>query len=199
VIESTVAECERLSRIADNLLFLARAESTREKVNRTRFDARAAVEKIAAYYETIAEERNITLDCKGAGEINADALLFTLAVTNLVDNAMRFTSAGGNITISVTNREKTADISVADNGCGIPREHISHVFDRFYTADPSRNSGGTGLGLALVKSIMELHRGAATIQSEVNRGTTVTLSFPSRTEGDHETVASSSKEERQQG
>ena len=189
VIESTVAECERLSRIADNLLFLARAESTREKINRTKFDARAAVEKITAFYQTIAEERNVTLACAGNGDVNADSLLFTRAVSNLVDNAMRFMTPGGNITISVSNHDSATDISVADNGCGIPAEHIPRVFDRFYTVDPSRNSGGTGLGLALVKSIVELHGGAATVQSEVNRGTTVILTFPSQPGDAHETAA----------
>ena len=188
VIESTVAECERLSRIADNLLFLARAESAREQIQRARFNARETMEKIAAFYQAVAEERNITLKCSGEGEVNADPLLFTRAVTNLVDNAMRFTPAGGNITISVENRGDAADVSVSDTGCGIPQEHISRVFDRFYTVDPSRNSGGTGLGLALVKSIAELHGGSVTIQSELNRGTTVRLTFPSRAVADQTSI-----------
>lgn len=178
VIESTVVECEGLSRIADNLLFLARAESAREQIKRTRFDARAAIEKIATFYETIAEERNITLDCEGNTEVNADAFLFTRAVSNLVDNAMRFTPSGGRITMSVKNHDQEAEVSVTDNGCGIPPEHVQRVFDRFYTVDPSRNSGGSGLGLALVKSIVELHGGSVAIRSKLNGGTTVTLKFP---------------------
>ena len=181
VIESTVAECESLSRIAENLLFLARAESAREQIKRTKFDARAAIEKIAAFYQTVAEDRNITLDCQGNGEVDADSLLFTRAVNNLVDNAMRFTPAGGRITISIKNHDNVSDVAVSDDGRGIPPEHIARVFDRFYTVDPSRNSGGTGLGLSLVKTIAELHGGSATIHSEPNRGTKVTLSFPSQT------------------
>jgi len=178
VIESTVVECERLSRIADNLLFLARAESAREQIKRTKFDGRAAIERIAGFYETVAEDRNITVNCEGSGEVVADNFLFNRAVTNLVDNAMRFTPSGGKITLSVRNHDAIAEVSVADDGSGIAPEHIQRVFDRFYTVDPSRNSGGTGLGLALVKSIAELHGGSAVIRSELNQGTTVTLKLP---------------------
>ena len=179
VIESTVVECERLSRIADNLLFLARAESAREQIKPTRFDGRAAIERSTAFYETVAEERNITMHCEGSAEIDADTFLFTRAISNLVDNALRFTPGGGKITLSVKDNHSASEVSVIDTGCGIPAEHIQRVFDRFYTVDPSRNSGGSGLGLALVKSIAELHGGSAVIRSELDRGTTVTLNFPS--------------------
>jgi signal transduction histidine kinase len=118
------------------------------------------------------------VNCEGSGEVVADNFLFNRAVTNLVDNAMRFTPSGGKITLSVRNHDAIAEVSVADDGSGIAPEHIQRVFDRFYTVDPSRNSGGTGLGLALVKSIAELHGGSAVIRSELNQGTTVTLKLP---------------------
>ena len=101
VIESSVAECERLSGIIDNLLFLARAEAANGHIERIRFDGRAAIEKVAAYFRTIAEDRNIEIKCAGEGEIDADPLLFSRAVSNLVDNALRFTPDGGIITIAV--------------------------------------------------------------------------------------------------
>ena len=180
VIESTVAECERLSRIVDNLLFLARAESAREQIKSTRFDGRAAIEKIAGFYQTVAEERNITLTCEGNGDVDADSFLFTRAVSNLVDNAMRFTASGGRIRIAISKSTDGAEISVVDNGCGISASHIPRVFDRFYTVDPSRNAGGAGLGLSLVKSIAELHGGAVHIESAADRGTTVRLKLPNK-------------------
>jgi two-component system heavy metal sensor histidine kinase CusS len=178
VIESSVAECERLSGIVDNLLFLARAESADRQIQRTRFDARAAVEKIAAYYQTIAEDRHVIIRCTGEGEIYADAVLFARAVSNLVDNALRFTPNAGNISISIAARAADSEISISDTGCGIPAEHLPRVFDRFYRADLSRSSEGVGLGLALVKSITDLHGGSARLESEVGRGTTVVLTFP---------------------
>jgi two-component system, OmpR family, heavy metal sensor histidine kinase CusS len=180
VIESSVGECEKLTAIVDNLLFLARAEAAEEHVQRALFSGKDAVEKIAAFYEPIAEEHHVTIVCAGEGDISADPMLFGRAVSNLVGNALRFTAAGGTILISIVVRPEQAEISVKDTGCGIAAEHLPRVFDRFYRAESSRSSQGSGLGLALVKSIMDLHGGSAAIESEVNRGTTVTLTFPTQ-------------------
>jgi two-component system, OmpR family, heavy metal sensor histidine kinase CusS len=180
VIESTICECERLSGIVDNLLFLARAESADKQITATVFDGRAAIEKIAAYYQTVADDRHITITCSGQGDVHADPSLFRRAVSNLVDNALRFTPDNGKIQISVATRNNRGEISVNDTGCGIAAEHLPRVFDRFYRIDPSRSSYGAGLGLALVKSIVDLHGGSARMQSEVDRGTTVTLIFPGK-------------------
>ncbi len=101
VLESSVAECERLSAIIDNLLFLARAEAAHGLAERTWFDGRSALQKIAGYFETLAEERHVTIACEGQGEIYADALLFGRAVSNLVENALRFSADGGQIKITL--------------------------------------------------------------------------------------------------
>ena len=180
VIESTIAECERLSGIVDNLLFVARVDAAREPIERTPFDARGAVEKIATFYQTIAEDHHVAISCSGEGQIYADPALFERAVGNLVDNALRFTPKNGSIQIALAEHAADFEIAVSDNGCGIGPEHLPRVFDRFYRAESSRGSDGAGLGLALVKSIVELHGGSARIQSEVGRGTTVTLIFPLR-------------------
>ena len=177
-IESTVAECERLSRIVDNLLFVARVDAAREPIARKQFDARAAVEKIAAFYQTVADDHHITISCSGDGQICADPDLFERAVGNLLDNALRFTAAHGSIHIGLAKRNTDFEVSVSDNGCGIGAEHLPRVFDRFYRAESSRSSDGAGLGLALVKSIVDLHGGSAKIESELSQGTTVKLTFP---------------------
>jgi two-component system, OmpR family, heavy metal sensor histidine kinase CusS len=177
-IESTIDECERLSRIVDNLLFVARVDAAREPVARKRFNARAAAEKIAAFYQTIAEERHVTISCSGDGQIYTDPDLFERAVGNLLDNALRFTPENGSIQIRLSKHDADFEVAVRDNGCGIAPEHLPRVFDRFYRADPSRGSDGAGLGLALVKSIVDLHGGSATIESEIGQGTTVKLTFP---------------------
>ncbi len=178
VIESSVTECERLSGIIDNLLFLARAEAAESKVNYARFDGRAALERIAAYNEAIADERRLEIVCGGEGEVYADPVLFGRAVSNLVDNAVHYTPDGGRIAISITTTGEGAEIVVEDSGCGIETEHIPRIFDRFYRVDPSRSSEGTGLGLPLVKSIADLHGGTIAVASEVGTGTRVTLLFP---------------------
>jgi len=178
VIESSVGECERLSGIVDNLLFLARAEAAERQIERTRFKGRDAIEKIAAFYEPLAEEHHTTITCAGEGDVYADPMLFGRAVSNLVENALRYTPAGGTIQIAVGAGSEHSQVSVQDSGTGIAAEHLPRIFDRFYRADSSRSSQGSGLGLALVKSITDLHGGLATVKSEVDHGTVVTLTFP---------------------
>ena len=178
IIESTVGECERLSRIVDNLLFVARVDAAREPIARKCFNARAAVEKIAAFYQMVADDHNVTIKCSGEGQIYADSDLFERIVGNLLDNALRYTPKHGAIHITILKRISHVEVTVSDNGSGIAAEHLPRVFDRFYRAESARSPDGAGLGLALVKSIVELHGGSATIQSEVNHGTTVVLKFP---------------------
>jgi two-component system heavy metal sensor histidine kinase CusS len=178
IIESTIAECERLSRIVDNLLFVARVDAEREPIEKKRFDARAATEKIATFYQTIADDRHVTISCSGNGDIYADPDLFERAVANLLDNALRFTPENGSIQIALSKHDARFEVAVSDNGSGIAPQHLPRVFDRFYRAESSRGSDGAGLGLALVKSIVDLHSGSATIESEIGRGTTVKLTFP---------------------
>jgi two-component system heavy metal sensor histidine kinase CusS len=177
-VESSVAECERLSRIVDNLLFVARVDAAREPIAGKQFDARAAVEKIAAFYQTVADDHHVIINCSGDGQIYADPDLFERAVGNLLDNALRFTPENGSIQIALRQREADFEVAISDNGCGIAAEHLPRVFDRFYRAESSRSSDGAGLGLALVKSIADLHGGSVTIESQIACGTTVTLRFP---------------------
>jgi two-component system heavy metal sensor histidine kinase CusS len=181
VIESAAAECERLSEIIDNLLFLARAESAEQKIDRKLFNGREALEKIAAFYQASAEDRHIEISCDGQANVFADPMLFNRAIGNLIDNALRATPNGGKIRLSVATKNGATEISVADTGSGISPEHLPRVFDRFYRADPSRSSARTGLGLSLVKSIVDLHGGSTRITSDLGHGTTVVLHFP--TEG----------------
>ncbi|HSP46409.1 MAG TPA: heavy metal sensor histidine kinase [Chthoniobacterales bacterium] len=178
VIESTIAECQHLGHIVDNLLFLARTEAAEGHLQQTSFDGRAVIEKIAAFHEPIAEDQNLTVRCRGEAKFVADEMLFSRALNNLVENAMHHTPSGGSIEISISDRGGHAEVAVKDSGAGIAAEHLPRVFDRFYRADSARSSEGVGLGLALVKSIMDLHGGSARIESTPGQGTQVTLSFP---------------------
>jgi two-component system heavy metal sensor histidine kinase CusS len=178
IIESSVAECERLSAIIGNLLFLARADAADRQIEPMTFDAADAVAKVLDVYETVTEEHGMRIRCRGEAQVQADPVLFQRAVNNLVDNAVRYTPAGGSVEVSLTSDSQQSQVQVKDTGSGIAPEHLPHVFDRFYRADRSRNSAGTGLGLSLVKSIMDLHGGSVAIASKPGRGTTVTLNFP---------------------
>ncbi len=182
ILASSLEECVRLSRLIDSLLFLARAESSQARITRQRVQVGHELAAVRDFYEAAATESRVTLTVRASDTIVAevDRTLFQQAVGNLVTNALAHTPPGGTITLSATAAGNQVRVEVADTGRGISREHLPHVFDRFYRVDPARStsSGGVGLGLALVHSIMALHQGSATITSAVGRGTCVRLVFP---------------------
>lgn len=182
VLESNLEECSRLSRLIDSLLFLARAENTEVKIQASWFDATKEIRAVLDFYEALSEEEGVELEAQGQGTIYGDVILFRRALSNLLGNALRYTPRGGKVRIAI--QDQGADgvrVQIADNGAGIPAEHLTRIFDRFYRVDPARSqhSEGTGLGLAIVKSILELHGGSVAVESTVGKGTTFTLRFPS--------------------
>jgi two-component system heavy metal sensor histidine kinase CusS len=177
VIESSLEEMQRLSGMIDNLLFLARAE-TIGSLNRQPLDGRAAIEKVCEFYEALSQEQGVELSSEGEGQVYAEPVLFRRALINLITNALRFTPSGGRVTVSLQHRDGAGEVVVADTGCGISSEHVPNVFDRFFRGNARRSSQGTGLGLSIVKSIMQIHNGSVSVQSDVGRGTAVTLRFP---------------------
>lgn len=179
-LESSLEEYARLTRLIDNLLFLARAESPEVGISSVRFDARKAIEAVRAYYEALAEDRGVELRCEGTGEVTADPVLFRQAVSNLLSNALNCTPRDGNVLIRASQNNGSFNIFMSDTGCGIAPEHLPRIFDRLYRVDSARsqNPNGAGLGLAIVKSIMMLHGGSVEARSAIGKGTTFTLTFP---------------------
>lgn len=180
VLESSLEEYSRLSRMIDSLLFLARAESAQTCIERARLDARGELEAVCAFYEALADDRGVALSCQGEAGLDAAPLLLRRALSNLLANALRHTPRGGRVELAVQEADAAIEVSVADSGCGIAPEHLPRIFDRFYRADSARahSAEGAGLGLSIVKSIMALHGGSAHIASIPGKGTTVTLIFP---------------------
>lgn len=181
-LESIVEEFERLSQMIENILFLARSENPQQAMKYTVIKLDEMFSDIIDFFNVVADEKQISLrwEVKNNLSIKADATMLRRALSNLIANALKYTSAGGKITLSAHTKKDTVEISVRDTGIGIAAEHIPHLFDRFYRVDSARShhTGGTGLGLALVKLIMDLHHGNVTITSEINQGTVVTLIFP---------------------
>ncbi len=182
VLESSLEEYTRLSRMIDSLLFLARAESPEAHVTRERLDVARELEAIREFYDASAHEAGVRLRCDatGAGSADLDRTLFQRAIGNLLENALAHTPAEGEVTLSARREDGVLRVRVSDTGRGIPEVHLPHVFDRLYRVDPSRPTtpGGAGLGLAIVKSIVELHGGSVSIASEAGHGTSVALEFP---------------------
>lgn len=141
-----------------------------------------AVEKelsiVCDFYQTLAEEKNITLSCAGSGTISANSIMFRRMISNLLANALQYTPQGGWIKATIHKLDAThVKITIQDNGPGIPAKHLPKLFDRFYRTDAARTTGagGTGLGLAIAKSIVDLHHGTINVTSEAGKGTTFTL------------------------
>jgi two-component system, OmpR family, heavy metal sensor histidine kinase CusS len=177
VIESSLEEMQRLSATIDNLLFLARAE-TIGSIKRHLFDGRVAIEQIREFYEALSQEQGVEFNTQGEGQVYAEPVLFRRALVNLITNALRFTPSGGRVSVSLRHKDGASEIAVGDTGCGISAEHLPNVFDRFFRGDAPRSSQGSGLGLSIVKSIMQIHDGNVSVESDLGRGTVVTIGFP---------------------
>jgi len=166
----------------DSLLFLARAEHPETQIRRESVDVVNELSAVREFYEAAASDAGVRLDLAPAPSFTTplDRTLFQRAVGNLIENSLAHTSSGGHIYLECGRDNGMLLISVTDNGCGIPSEHLLRVFDRFYRVDAARshNDGGAGLGLAIVKSVAALHGGDAQIESAIGQGTRVTLSFP---------------------
>jgi two-component system heavy metal sensor histidine kinase CusS len=182
ILASVVEECDNLSKILQSLLFIAQAEASVMKAERMWIDLEAEIRSVIEFYEAVATERDVTLTFRCQGEVRAflDRTLFRRAVFNLVSNALAHTPEGGAVSICAAREVSAIRVEVSDTGCGIPAEHLPRVFDRFYRVEKARTrgTGSMGLGLSIVKTIMDLHGGVGHIFSEPGRGTRVSLLFP---------------------
>jgi two-component system heavy metal sensor histidine kinase CusS len=183
-LRNAQGEYERLGRLTEGLLFLARAENGKQALAPSKFSVSKELRLVARRHKAVATEKGLKLVALGRGVLRADLPLFQLALDNLVSNAIAYTGKGGKVAIKATrNLDGSLDVSVEDNGIGIDAEHQPWLFDRFFRADPSRRrSGGSGLGLSIVKAVMDLHAGSVALESVKGAGTHVTLTFPERLE-----------------
>ncbi|WP_042879072.1 heavy metal sensor histidine kinase [Cupriavidus necator] len=183
LLESNLEEYERLARMIENMLFLARADHAQVALGVRTLDAREELDKMAEYFEAVAADRDVTLAVAGHAPVQADQTLLRRAVTNLLDNALRHAPEGSTVRLDVSRIPApggaTTCIRVANAGPAIPPETLPHIFGRFYRADPSRrnSAASTGLGLAIVDTIMRLHGGSVTVRS-LDDETVFSLQFP---------------------
>ncbi|WP_321859869.1 heavy metal sensor histidine kinase [Burkholderia cenocepacia] len=183
LIESNIEECERLQRMIENMLFLARTDNATQHLKTVELDAGSELRRLASYFQALADEAGVRLDVQGEAPVIADATLFRRAVSNLASNALEHAEAASTIELAVSNQGGYAVVEVTNRGAAIPPEQVERIFERFYRIDSSRHGAArnAGLGLAIVKSIMELHRGKVEVASRDGR-TTFALHFPSGTD-----------------
>jgi two-component system, OmpR family, heavy metal sensor histidine kinase CusS len=181
LLASNVEEYERLARMIESMLFLARADHANIVLHKQHLDTNNELQRIADYFEGVADDARVQLAVNASGTFDADPILFRRAVNNLVANAIRHTPQGGVIHLVTQPVEEGIAIEVTNPGIGINPEHVPKVFDRFYRVDDARSdsASSTGLGLAIVQSIMLLHGGRAEVESTPDSLTTFRLVFPS--------------------
>jgi len=180
VLESTREEVDRMSRIVDNLLTLARVDEGRLALLTTRVNLNEAIEAAARPLRPLATAKQVRIELDGQScATRADPQRLHQALTNFIENAIKFTQAGGEVSVTAWRRNGEVGITVADNGPGIPPEARTHIFDRFYRADRARSRGsGSGLGLAICREIADAHGGRVWVESEEGRGSAFSLALP---------------------
>ena len=182
IIESALEESERLSKIVESLLAISRLDAGEALMSRERFDLAELVTDTVEQMRLLAEDKRITLSCvvKEGVQVEGDQGRLKQVVVNLADNAIKYTNEGGNIDIRVAAVDGKALLEVSDNGVSIPPEALPHVFERFYRVDKarSRQMGGAGLGLSIVKSICEAHGGRIDVESTEGKGSRFTVELP---------------------
>jgi len=176
---------DRLGHIIDDLLSLSELELSKDCLYQTEFDLKELVHEISLGFERALAEKKQTLTMNVQGgdlRINADRDKIEQVFVNLIDNAIKYTKESGRIELSLLEQDQAVSVTVQDSGIGIPKEHLDRVFERFYRVDKarSRELGGTGLGLGIAKHIVLVHKGKITIESELNKGTKVSVTLPKK-------------------
>ena len=181
-LSDMVSEIDRENEIIGDLLTLVNVDRVNAELNISTVSVNELVELVLKRLNPIAEAKKVELIMESfrpfAAEI--DEVKMTLAINNIVENAIKYNKENGFVRVSLNADHKYFYIKVADSGIGIPNECIEHVFERFYRVDKarSRETGGTGLGLAITKSIILMHKGTIKIYSKENEGTTFTIRIP---------------------
>lgn len=181
-LASQLEEIDKLKRLIDQILTLARAEAGQIALARDEVDLGQLARRVVDQLELVAQDKSVDLRCEVADTVHVkgDEQWLTRLLLNLLDNALKFTAAGGRVTVSVSREPWWAVLSVDDSGTGIEAESLPHLFERFFRADPARSPStqGAGLGLSLVKWIVEQHHGRIDVDSQPGRGSTFIVRLP---------------------
>lgn len=181
-MEDISAEIDRENAIIADLLTMVKLDKTQAEMNIQSHNINELLELILKRLRPIAKKQNIEMVFESFREVTAevDEVKLTLALTNFVENAIKYNKENGWVHVSLDANHKFFFVKVIDSGCGIPEEAQEHIFERFYRVDKShsREIGGTGLGLAIAKNIVLMHKGIIEISSVVNEGTTITVRIP---------------------
>ncbi len=181
LLSDILTESDQMRRLVDDLLTLTRLDSGQLTMTTTAVDLGDLLRTVQRQTARLGEQRGITVELETAtGIVQADAERLQQIVLIILDNALRYTPAGGRITISTAPIGRMIQITITDTGIGIAPEHLPHIFERFYRADPARErqNGNAGLGLSIAKGLVEAMNGRITVESTAGVGTTVSVALP---------------------
>jgi signal transduction histidine kinase len=180
LLGSAEEDVARLEDVAQRLLDVSRSRAMSIALERHPVDVSQLVARVGKLFELQARERGIVLGTSAAGGVGivGDATKIGWALSNLVANALRYTRPGGRVDVEAAARDGAVLISVQDSGPGIPPEQRERIFERFVQGDPLGDAGAAGLGLAIVRDIVQAHGGRIHLESEVGRGSRFTLELP---------------------
>jgi signal transduction histidine kinase len=182
-LQVMLSQTERLGRLIEQLLELSRLESGELPLLRESIPLGPLVTEVLSEIEVARSDRGVAVKSQMANDlppVDADRERVHQVLFNLIDNAVRFTPSGGAVTVTGERHNGSVEVRVADTGVGIPPEHLPRLFERFYRADParSREDGGTGIGLAIARSVVEAHGGHIQARSEIGKGSVFTFDLP---------------------
>ncbi len=180
-LKSCHDEIIRISKLVGDLDKLAKYESESLVLNKEQFDVSDLIRNIVYNFEAEFKNKEINISFEGVKEeVFADRDKISQVMVNLISNALKYTPHGGEVRVGVKGSKDITEISVKDNGPGIPKEDVPFIFERFYRADKSRNrmTGGSGIGLTIVKAITEAHKGRIEVKSKINEGTEFVVILP---------------------
>jgi signal transduction histidine kinase len=181
LVSESIQDVKGLERLVDSMLHLAHTPSE-ESIVFQKVDMQALLKRVTKKFKPVAKKKNIELavDSTAVHVLGDDSALLQLCII-LLDNAIKYGNKNGTIQVSLSSKRKSALLSVADDGIGIAKKDIPHIFDRFYRADSARskqNGNGHGLGLAIARKIVEEHNGDIEVKSSKDKGTTFNISLP---------------------
>ncbi len=179
ILQST----DKLRKLVNELFELSKLEAKQVTPKKEPFFVQELINDVCQKFQILAQEKDITIqaECDVKNPlVNADLSLIERVLQNLIDNALKFTPNGGEITVAIDKADQNIEIKVSDNGPGIPKEQIPFIFDKYHIGDKriSLDNNNTGLGLAIVKKILEIHNATIKLTSKLNRGTTFSFQLP---------------------
>jgi signal transduction histidine kinase len=181
-VANQLEEIDKLKRLIDQILMLARAEAGEIPIKRASVDLGELAASLVEQLDMVAQAKDVELQCKqsDAVVVHGDADWLKRLVLNLLDNAIKFTPHGGRVVIAVSRQGGMAQLTVQDTGIGMEPGVTSHIFERFFRADPARSSGvdGVGLGLSLAKWIVDRHHGRIDVDTRPGKGSTFSVYLP---------------------